>query len=561
MQSVFGNSPLRRTCLRLFLDLHRRISISQLKRNNSPRQEDQLKELALDIEPQPSTTRLSSKDIFVNDLQATVDAHRASSNLSVLRKVSHGTAPKTYELFSQPISQANSRPSQPALGSLNTDRVNAASSQGAHRPGAKIRIVRSGNLRKIKKTKWLKGGISILIPLAPPWRIDAQHRELQTECPWSLHIDDRKGDGPQRSDAEIRAFVHYITPTVSEASAVQSSQEYFRVAAQKALPDNPISFHGSRLTGLALPLSDIDANFTIAEFEKDSGTRGPSPHRPAARRVASKLLDKLRSALRRDSRYEDVRWVHGRIPLVTAVDRQTKLEVQCSTLAPVSVTVQFIKYYVEELPSLRPLYLVLRQALELRGLKSVPEGGLGSYSLLTMITTALKHYSGLLKSDGLGQQLLFVLEFWGNADLIHNGYCPDPTRVFPKQPGKTYTAEEEETRKCDLYLHGIDRLQKYYPDRPYLLCLQDPANPVNDLGRQCLQIREIQTLFRKKQQEIGHLIQRWDSMDKLEREQADWTILDPLLRANYRWLIWRRRAMTRYQSDEPNVEKISPSMP
>ena len=346
-----------------------------------------------------------------------------------------------------------------------------------------------------------------------------------------------------RLSSEIRAFENYMTLTRTEKLAAKATTLLIQNIAEMCGPNFKTTFHGSRCTGLASPYSDIDVAFAIPEFEKEPGTRGPSPTRPEAKKSAEKLLRKVYLALRKQPiRVNHVEMVFARIPLVIGYDSLAKIRFQCMALTPVRTSLEFTAYYLSEYPNLRPLFFLLRQALDMRCLNVVKDGGLSSYPLLIMILTALNHDPGHIPRDDLASQLLHVLKFWSEADLFKNGYSADPPRVFSKTSKTKMALDDSNNLAADPYLRGIDLLQKLRHDQPFLLCLQDPGDPVNDLGKKAFLIPRIQRLFRFAHDKIAERMREWENI--LDAEQrGDWSksMLDSLVKGAYGNLEEQRR--------------------
>ena len=323
--------------------------------------------------------------------------------------------------------------------------------------------------------------------------------------------------------------------TQAEKRATEATTTFINTIAKDCGPQYKVNFHGSRCTGLAGPYSDIDVCLSIPEFEKEPGTRGPSSSRPKARKVAEMLLMKVYWALRRQPfRVHQVEMVHARIPLVTGYDARSNIKFQVMALTPVRTSLEFTAYYLSEHPSLRPLFFLLRHALEMRSLRTVNEGGLGSYPLFIMILTALNHNTGHIPRDDLATQLLHVLKFWSDADLYENGYSADPPRVFSKTKRSKATVVAGDKSAIDPYLRGIDLMAKYRSDQPFLLCLQDPGDPVNDLGKKTYLIRHIQALFRSAHDKITDRMKDWEDLPNVKKRR-EWRegILDSLVEGAY----------------------------
>jgi hypothetical protein len=239
----------------------------------------------------------------------------------------------------------------------------------------------------------------------------------------------------------------------------------------------------------------------------------------------------------------DIEMVAARVPLVNCKHRATGLKIQLQTMAPFQAAQQYTAAYLAELPSLRHLYVLIRHFLEMRNLTTVFEGGLGSYTILMMIVTALKHASGKFAPQDLGAQLLHILDFYGNADLYKQGFSANPPRVFEKSKYKPWPLDERLARSNDPQLRGMDEIvQKSETRKPYLLCLQDPANYFNDLGKNAYAIKHIQITFKKARSGILKVFQDRDS----NRPAGGRPALSAMLKANYKYFEIDRRRTERY---------------
>ena len=324
-----------------------------------------------------------------------------------------------------------------------------------------------------------------------------------------------------------------MMPTVEEEASVQQLITHVKDVVASIAPSNEISIHGSRYTGLASPLSDIDFALSLPEEENSHSKHGSRPTHPVIQKAGRKLLRKIMYALQKSHRYENIEYISARVDLVTATDISTGIVSQISALASYIPAREYTMMYLKEYASLRPLYTLLRHSLVIRNLTTVYEGGIGSYPLLIMIVTALKHADTPFGSDDLGKQLLHVLQFWSDADLYNNGYSADPPRVFPKISSKAETRMSLDKR-ADPYLRGIEYIGKQNVDKPWLLCMQDPGNPTNDLGKKATEIRYIQGIFSAAYDHIRYAIRQWNGLTARNTEvTVFYTFLNKLVRANY----------------------------
>ncbi|KAI4129116.1 MAG: hypothetical protein LQ347_003908 [Umbilicaria vellea] len=340
----------------------------------------------------------------------------------------------------------------------------------------------------------------------------------------------------------MRAYETYMRLTAAEERACQLVIEEITSIAGTALPNSPLEIIGSHRTGLATPTSDIDVRFFMPEYEeRDSSGRASKATTPKAKKARHKGLKVLCNALRESPRFMTATLINARIPIVRVVHRRTGLEVNIQSLKPSLAARTCVAAYLSEYPTLRPLYMILRFALEIRHLTTVFEGGFGSYAIFMMIVNALKHAS-LLPSTGhdatrydLAAHLFWVLDFYAGADLRKNGYSLDPPSVFPKVVKRDQSKGPLQTYK------GL----KSVPKEPYLLCLQDPADPFNDLGRQSPSIKHVQEVFRQTSITLRNRLEDWDNNSSKERDPGQESLLDTLVGAHYGHFKGRRRILAK----------------
>ena len=241
---------------------------------------------------------------------------------------------------------------------------------------------------------------------------------------------------------EIKAYEAYMRLSPQEEAASELVISDVNSVARNGLEIKPLTLLGSRSTGLATPISDFDFTFELPISLPGRGMVPSSKNRvsqPQLRKYKNKLealkvLKKMERHFRLSNKFSITNLVrHARVPIIRSTHIATGLEVQIQTMAPYQAAHDYSIAYLSEFPSLRPLYIVLRYCLALRQLTTVFEGGLGSYTILMMIVTALKHSSGKFTSEDLGGQLLHVLDFYGNADLYKFGFSANPPRVFEKK--------------------------------------------------------------------------------------------------------------------------------
>ena len=320
----------------------------------------------------------------------------------------------------------------------------------------------------------------------------------------------RSNHGCHRLSNEIKAFETYMRLLPEEKSACEAViVELKSILEIPSLSPRSLSLVGSHSTDLATPTSDID--FALSHPSVDKST---SNHKSRSKmmKATNALLLTIQRRLHKSKTFSSVEIVFGRIPLVRAVHWRTGLQVQISTQSPDRYDKDFTAAYLAEFPTLRAIFIVLRCALEMRNLNTPFEGGLGSYSILMMIVAALKQNSGQFARNDLAKHLLHVLDFYANADLYDVGYCINPPQIFSKASSLSFPLN---------------------PLKPYLLCLQDPADPTNDLGRKAYAIKHVQKLFEQASKGIKLGMAAWEQKTVEERKLIDGGLLNRLVRANY----------------------------
>ena len=306
---------------------------------------------------------------------------------------------------------------------------------------------------------------------------------------------------------EIKAYEAYMRLSQREEVASEMVISDVNSVARNSRAVEPLTLLGSRSTGLATPTSDFDFSYTppdnllrrrvVPQSEDSSAPTYSSKAETKSKAV--RMLERIQILFRISNKFRNIALIrYASVPILRMTHIATRLNIQIQTGATYQAAHEKKLAFLSEFPSLRPLYIVLRSFLEIRNLTTVFEGGLGSYSILMMIVTALKHSSGNFASDDLGSQLLHVLDFYGSADLYTVGFSANPPRTFEKRKGPTL----DMTPMDDPQLRGINLIQTLDPRKPYLLCLQDPANHNNDLGKSAYAIKHIQATFRYEKHNI-----------------------------------------------------------
>ena len=313
---------------------------------------------------------------------------------------------------------------------------------------------------------------------------------------------------------------------------------------------------GSYCSGLATPTSDLDLRIFLPSYEKDPLSRGPSPRSKQARKAGYKSLLGLQRALERGKSFHQAYIKPGHRAILDAIHCSTELRVQIQFEPTPQMSLPYIASYLSEFPTLRPLFILLRSALHIRGLNDVWTGGLGSYAIFIMIVYALKQSTSELPRYDIASQLLYILKIYSEFDFYKYGLSLDPPRTFDKS---IVGMKENSTAR----LLGIDRLRKASNRGPFFLCLQDPADPSNDLGISSYGIKHVKAVFCSAREEIEQATREWEAMEETERKNVTEGCLDPLVGASYahferrRKMIKQKMAQTEEFSQDLSEEKFS----
>ncbi|KAL8862626.1 MAG: hypothetical protein Q9178_001124 [Gyalolechia marmorata] len=482
-----------------------------------------------------------TRDIYIDDLDATLEAHRATNRAKIIRRVKappdpgnktivHGDSavdrsasstklPSTTRRLVAPTSTITDNSISGPRGDNVAKVEPAATSQGVN-----------GQTLEADRIRPPSGRFKIIIHVHLLLMENGVSNLRDTRARYSALGSNTRTGRKAMPYREIIAFEKYMAPSHEELKATRSVASEVQSLILSTLNDVSCAVIGSYSTGLALPFSDIDFAVSFPAVESEVAIHNKSPRGLQFQKIYRKGLYKIFGAFRSDANFTQPELVCARIPIARAIHRKTNQEIQVQIQTGGNAQQQHTLAYQAEYPSLRPLYVVLRSCLEMRGLSRPYEGGLGSYPILISIVNALKHASGQHDPHDLGSQLLHVLQFYESSDLCRYGFSADPPRLFRKDK-RSMAAEERLRRAADPVLSGIDTMAKLNPLRPYLLCLQDPADPKNDLGRRAYAIKHIQETFAVSRRSMVEAMEVWNR--QTNKPVTSVGLLDALVHANY----------------------------
>ncbi|XP_020597048.1 non-canonical poly(A) RNA polymerase PAPD5 [Phalaenopsis equestris] len=266
---------------------------------------------------------------------------------------------------------------------------------------------------------------------------------------------------------EILDFSEFVSPTPEEQAKRDTALGCVVQVVKYIWPHCRVEVFGSFKTGLYLPTSDIDVVIL------DSKVKTPQTGLYAlARALSQKGIAKKLQVIPK-----------ARVPIVKFVEKRSGIAFDISfDMDGGPKAANFIKDVLEKIPPLRHLCLILKVFLQQRELNEVYSGGIGSYALLAMLIAHLQIYrrsqdmQGVQKSmeHNLGILLAKFFEFYGR-------------KLNTTDVGVSCNSSSTFFLKCDKGF--LNR------ERPYLLAIEDPQDPANDIGRNSFNYYKVRSAF------------------------------------------------------------------
>uniref|UniRef100_I3JJE8 Terminal nucleotidyltransferase 4A n=1 Tax=Oreochromis niloticus TaxID=8128 RepID=I3JJE8_ORENI len=295
----------------------------------------------------------------------------------------------------------------------------------------------------------------------PPLFSDPNAHQPDSNCsPWKTR---RYSQGINGLHEEILDFFSFMSPKPEEESMRRDVVNRIEGIIKDLWPTVQTKRFKIVLLSFSCVLSDIDlvvfGNWDhppLQELEQALKKHNVSGSHPI------KLLDK------------------ATVPIIKLTDCETRVKVDISFNIETAVkAAQFIKSYLKKYPVLPPLIFVLKQFLLQRELNEVFTGGISSYSLILMAISFLQLHPRIDTSRpniNLGILLIEFFELYGR-DF---DYIKTAIRV---KNGGAYLCKEEMLKEMG---NG---------NRPSMLCIEDPVQPGNDVGRSSYGVLQVKQVF------------------------------------------------------------------
>jgi non-canonical poly(A) RNA polymerase PAPD5/7 len=379
--------------------------------------------------------------------------------------------------------------------------------------------------------------------------------------PWAQDYEVRKKKvtAAQIIDLEIAAFADHMAPTPLERKTRLHVRNSVNQIMDTLAGHQSYAF-GSFKTGLAMPYSDID--FGI--FDKSCG--GQHALQPA--------MEHLYSILEKGDEYICVVYRPARRSIITAQHKATGLDIQIVARERGPQDLRVLNY-LEKIPHLQQLYSVVRTAFGVRGFVDPFIGGISSYGTFMMLAAALtRRGTPFDVHDSPSSQLLHFLSFWANFDTTKYGIAPScpastndedsnlvydrPAKLFRKiafdenvnsgkQKAQQAALVRAAKRRMQNQRAGQYRIGLSRPEQPYLLCLQDPANPINDLGATCHAIKHILQTIKTMHADLVRTMEEHDRTPPEVRPKGEMSFLLPLVGRSHELYAERRQRLSEWR--------------
>jgi len=484
----------------------------------------------------PSTTKTPSVDIDplvdVNSLKNTLDAYRAANRTSdlLLEYDAEGIHIPTTEVKENKFKHTPAN-NHPKLGSRSLRGHLSAGSTG-------------------------KGTVA---DTTTQWALDKDTKvPIVFRLPWTRKLSGSSWlSAEEQLSNEIGAFEAYVSPTREEQHAAGFAFGDLRRVIKHTHRHFDVDIIGSRCTGTADPLSDIDVNVSLPITPSSMGARTQPDN---ILRVISKTIQWWRSNHQnQECPIELVYHVHKAVvPILLCRHRKTGLPIQIQATPRTFDSTEYVRSFMKEFPTLKGLFKVMRQALHMRDLHSGRHGGLTSYPLLNMIVASLKLYEGKSAPSNSGAHLLHFLDLYCDIDFAKMGISTRPLGMFSRNQDCP-TEVEKAALLSGLYtteLQGQQHMIARNKKSTSLMVFQDPANPMNNLGSSAWRIRDVQETLIRLRHQLKVAMEAWDNTQTQASDDTSNTersvtpargqsVLGALLEGNYRL----------YEYDRSDVKK------
>lgn len=393
-------------------------------------------------------------------------------------------------------------------------------------------------------------------PLSLDWEIiGGISRKLRV--PWMQELDKRQAStdaAATRLTEEIRCADVFFSPSQKEWEATNQAVKQLESFILRVDPTHiKLDVIGSRASGLATPLSDLDLNLVVSDKASESA------HNDQVR-ILGKLFKTMRWGDGAKGQFNTAYFAgRARVPIIVGT-HISGLEFQIQSASSCYGSLEVVKCLCAELPTMRALFKIIKQMLKMRGLCDGHHGGLTSYPLINMIAVSLKKHAIHADPFDYGQHLIQFLEYWSTIDLYKTGITHIPGNSFTSSTGAAAFSDTETAAKSiNLITQDPvgakpiefdvrkDLAEIHEGQDNFMMTLHDPANPQNDLGRSAYAIKHIQATFMEVLAQLKKDMERWDGKIRAGESHAPGqgsSLLRALIEGDYSLYNMERKRIT-----------------
>ncbi|OQN96059.1 hypothetical protein B0A48_17859 [Cryoendolithus antarcticus] len=373
-----------------------------------------------------------------------------------------------------------------------------------------------------------------------PLVVDPQESPLEESLPvpWALRFKERRNlTASQLLDEEIRRFAAHIFLTRTESKARERVLAHTIDKLKPVLKGTSGRYFvfGSMTTGTALPFSDIDVG--VGRKGVHTGGAMYSP------------LQRLYNDIVAENEYMCTVFRGGKFPIMTAQHAESGVDVQVIAGDEHAEKNKMTIEYLESVPNARQLYAVVRTMLGMRGFIDPFVGGISAYGAMHMLFAPLLQPSTTsTNSPSAASQLQHFLSFFATFDTETHGLAVRPPEIFSKIDPVSSTATNG-TRFTMGRTTPRERLARTSLLQPYLLCLEDPAKPDNDLGARVTAIRHILTTLQALSEDLTASMEAYDGARAQGQPlEGEFSLLLPLVGRCHEVYAERRAKLVAYET-------------
>ncbi|MEW5299188.1 MAG: hypothetical protein WDW36_002227 [Sanguina aurantia] len=287
-----------------------------------------------------------------------------------------------------------------------------------------------------------------------------------------------------RLHQEVLELCELLQPTEDEAAGRNAAVAAVTEVVKGIWPNATVAIFGSFATGLYVPTSDID----LVVEHSSHGNIVRALHALAngiSRKGIAKSVQVISKAKVPIIKFETIE--HGGLAFDVSFDVANGPE-----------AAGLVKQLTGLWPMMRPLILVLKLFLQQRELNEVYTGGVGSYALITMVTAFLQLHASRRPSSAparrgkqgkAAQTEAVVAEgIEGSLGVL----LIDFFRFYSRVLNLTDVGVSIASGGC-CFGKGSKGWLNY--ERPFMLAVEDPADPTNDVCRSSFNIMRVKTAF------------------------------------------------------------------